>query len=344
MTEKSMRNTTPCPKVVTFGELLLRLTPPSHVRFVQAESFDAFYGGSEFNVAVSLANYKADVEFVTRLPDNEIGHRAAMEMKKWSVGNRHIAFGGERLGIYFLEKGAMARKSKVLYDRSHSAMAQIEPDSIDWSEVFKDADWFHWSGITPAISAKAAHCCTHAVFTANAMGLRVSCDLNYRSSLWKYTDNPASVMDTMLDKTHLVVCNEEDADRFFGLKPERNSYRSVCTQLTSRFDALDQVAISIRKSLSADHNVWSGIFYDSESFIQSKKYDLTHIVDRVGSGDAFAASIIHGLLNFDDNQHTLDFAVAASCLKHTIPGDVNIATQDEVIAVMAGNTSGRICR
>ncbi|MBF0233354.1 MAG: sugar kinase [Desulfamplus sp.] len=342
-------------KVVTFGEILLRLSPPLNLRFSQANSFDLIYGGSEYNVAVSLANYKIETEFITRLPDNDLGHCAVMEMKKRDIGIQNVIYGGERLGIYFIEKGAASRRSKIIYDRSNSSMYTIKPATICWSEVFKNAGWFHWSGITPSISQNAADCCLEAIEIANKMGLTISCDLNHRTKLWKYTDNPASIMKPLLNATNIICCNEEDTHKFFGLKPQKvdvnngntideESYIHVCKELMDRFASVKKVAISLRKSLNADNNAWAGILYDGNSFYKSNTYHITHIVDRIGSGDAFMAGIIYGFLNYDNDQDTLDFAVAASCLKHTIYGDVNLVTKEEVETLISGDSSGRVTR
>ena len=343
-------------KVVTFGEIMLRLTPPSWKRFSQASSFEAIYGGGESNVAVSLANYGVPVDFVTRLPQNDIGQCAMMEMRKRGVGTDHIIYGGDRLGIYFLEIGAVSRGSKVVYDRAHSAMSTIQAGMIDWEDVLKDAGWFHWTGITPAISQGAADACLEAIQTANKMGVTVSTDLNYRKKLWKYGKQPGEVMPALVEGCDVILGNEEDAEKHFGLHPEgldvtaghevdAKSYLSVLQQLMDMFPRAKKVITTLRGSISASHNTWSGVLYDGNTLYEAPTYQITHIVDRVGGGDSFMGGLIYGLLNHpDDDQKALDFAVAASCLKHTIYGDANLVTVEEVEKLMSGDASGRVSR
>lgn len=335
---------------------MLRLTPPGYLRFSQASAFDVVYGGGESNVAVSLANYGVPVEFVTRLPANDIGECALMEMRKRGVGTRHIARGGERLGIYFLEMGAVSRGSKVVYDRAHSSMADIQAGMIDWEAVFQDAGWFHWTGITPAISQGAADACLEAIQTANRMGVTVSTDLNYRKNLWKYGKKPGDIMPALVAGCDVILGNEEDAEKHFGLHPEgvdvtqghsldAQSYLSVLKQLMEMFPRAKKVITTLRGSINASHNTWSGVLYDGKQLYEAPTYDITHIVDRVGGGDSFMGGLIYGLLTWpDDDQKALNFAVAASCLKHTIYGDANLATVDEVKKLMSGDASGRVAR
>ena len=342
-------------KVVTFGEIMLRLSPPGFLRFSQANQFDVVYGGGESNVAVSLANYGVDVEFVTRLPHNDIGDCALMELRKRGVGTKYIARGGERLGIYFLETGAVSRGSKVVYDRAHSAISAIEAGMIDWEEVFKNADWFHWTGITPAISQGAADACLEAIQIANRMGVMVSTDLNYRKKLWKYGKMPGDVMPALVEGCDVILGNEEDAEKHFGLHPEGvdvthggsvegKQYLSVLRQLMEMFPNAKKVITTLRGSLSASHNTWTGVLYDGKTLYEAPKYDITHIVDRVGGGDSFMAGLIYGLLEYEDDAKALNFAVAASCLKHTIKGDANLVTVSEVEKLMSGDASGRVSR
>ena len=343
-------------KVVTFGEIMLRLSPPEFLRFSQANSFDVIYGGGESNVAVSLANYGIPVEFVTRLPKNDIGECALMEMRKRNVGTQFIARGGERLGIYFLETGAVSRGSKVVYDRAHSAMSTIEKGTIDWEEVFKDAQWFHWTGITPALSQGAADVCLEAIKAANELGVTVSTDLNYRAKLWKYGKEPGEVMPELVEGCDVILGNEEDAEKHFGIEPENvditkgesmdsEAYLSVCKKLKERFPRAKKIITTLRGSISASHNSWSGVLYNGDEFLDTTTYQITDIVDRVGGGDSFMGGLIYGLLTYkDDDQKALDFAVAASCLKHTIYGDANLVTVDEVEKLMDGDASGRVSR
>lgn len=343
-------------KVVTFGEIMLRLSPPGFLRFSQANSFDVVYGGGESNVAVSLANYGIPVDFLTRLPKNDIGNCALMEMRKKNVGMDHIAYGGERLGIYFLETGAVARGSKVVYDRAHSSMASIEPGMINWREAFKDAQWFHWTGITPAISQGAADATLEALKVADEMGLTISTDLNYRKKLWNYGKNSEEIMEPLVQYCDIILGNEEDAEMHFDVKPEGvdvtkghsvsgSAFESVCQQLIKRFPRAKKIITTLRGSISASHNTWAGVLYDGKKLYESGTYQITHIVDRVGGGDSFMGGLIYGLLNYpNDDQKALEFAVAASGLKHTIFGDANMVTVDEVEKLMSGDASGRVAR
>ena len=344
-------------KVVTFGEIMLRLAPPGFLRFSQASHFEVVYGGGESNVAVSLANYGIPVDFVTRLPDNDIGHCALMEMRKRGVGTGKILFGGDRLGIYFLETGAVSRGSKVVYDRAHSAMAEIRAGMIDWEVVFDNAQWFHWTGITPAISQGAADACLEAVKAAKKLGLTVSTDLNYRAKLWRYGVKPEAIMTELTSYCDIILGNEEDAEKHFGIKPEgldittqgehvkAEAFLSVCQQMMQKFPNAKKVITTLRGSISASHNSWAGVLYDGQTMYKSPEYQITHIVDRVGGGDSFMGGLIYGLLKYpEDDQHALDFAVAASCLKHTIMGDANLVTVEEVQKLMGGDASGRVAR
>jgi 2-dehydro-3-deoxygluconokinase len=346
-------------KVVTFGEIMLRLAPQGFLRFSQANSFDAIYGGGESNVAVSLANYGVPVDFVTRLPKNDIGACAMMEMRKRGVGVDKIIYGGDRLGIYFLETGAVSRGSKVVYDRAHSAMSEIEPGMVDWKAVFKDVEWFHWTGITPAISQGAADTCLEALKVASEMGVTISTDLNYRAKLWNFCsdDHREKIMSELTAYCDVILGNEEDAEKHFGIKPEgldittqgehvkAEAFLSVCQQMMERFPRAKKVITTLRGSISASHNTWAGVLYDGSTMFKTREYQITDIVDRVGGGDSFMGGLIYGLLTYPgDDQNALDFAVAASCLKHTIKGDANLATVDEVNKLMGGDASGRVAR
>lgn len=343
-------------KVVTFGEIMLRLATPQYLRFSQADSFSATFGGGEANVAVSLANYGVEVDFVTRLPQNDIAAACVAELRKRNVGVGNIVYGGERLGIYFLETGAVARPSKVVYDRAHSSISTIESGMIDWDKVFEGADWFHWTGITPAISASAAAVCLEACQAANKRGITVSCDLNFRKNLWKYGKSASEIMPALVECCDIILGNEEDAEKVFGIKPEgfdvtategkvdSAAFRSVCEQLMTRFPRAKKVIITLRGSINANHNTWGGVLFDGERLYQSPRYDITHIVDRVGGGDSFMGGLIYGLREYKDDQRALDFAVAASCLKHTIYGDFNLVTVSEVENLMRGDGSGRVSR
>ena len=344
-------------KVVTFGEIMLRLAPPGFLRFSQANSFDVVYGGGESNVAVSLANYGVPVDFVTRLPKNDIGECAMMEMRKRGVGVNNIIYGGDRLGIYFLETGAVSRGSKVVYDRAHSAIAEIKPGMIDWKTVFKDVAWFHWTGITPAISQGAADACLEAVKVASEMGVTISTDLNYRAKLWNFRGDREKIMTELTSYCDVILGNEEDAEKHFGIKPvgldittqghdvKAEAFLSVCKQMIEKFPKAKKVITTLRGSISASHNTWAGVLYDGTEMYETRQYQITDIVDRVGGGDSFMGGLIYGLLKYPDNdQNALDFAVAASCLKHTIKGDANLVTVEEVEKLMGGDASGRVAR
>lgn len=344
-------------KVVTFGEIMLRLSPAENLRFSQVNNFDVVYGGGESNVAVSLANYGVPVEFVTRLPKNDLGECALMEMRKRGVGTQHIAFGGDRLGIYFLETGAVSRGSKVVYDRAHSAIAEIESGMINWDSIFDGVEWFHWTGITPAISQGAADVCLEAVKAASANGITISTDLNYRAKLWNYGGDREAIMTELTSYCDVILGNEEDAEKHFGIHPEgldvhkhghevkAASFKSVCEQMMNKFPRAKKVITTLRGSISASHNTWAGVLYDGKKMYETRQYQITHIVDRVGGGDSFMGGLIYGLLNYPENdQNALDFAVAASCLKHTIKGDANLVTVEEVEKLMGGDASGRVAR
>ncbi len=343
-------------KIVTFGEIMLRLATPGYDRFIQSKSLNSTFGGGEANVSVSLANYGLPTDFVTRLPKNDIGDWAISELRKYNVGVDKIVRGGDRVGIYFLETGAVARASKVVYDRANSAISDIKPGMIDWDAVFKDAQWFHWTGITPAISQGAADVCLEAIKAANERGITVSTDLNYRKNLWKYGRTASEVMTLLVEGCDVILGNEEDAEKVFGIKPEgfdvantggevdSKEFESVCTQMMKRFPRAKKVIITLRGSINANHNTWGGVLY-SDKLYESQRYNITHIVDRVGGGDSFMGGLIYGLITYPNNdQKALDFAVAASCLKHTIYGDFNLVTVAEVENLMKGDGSGRVAR
>lgn len=343
-------------KVVTFGEVMLRLATPGYERFSQAHRFDATFGGGEANVAVSLAQYGIDARFVTRLPDNDIARMCVGELRGLGVGVDDILYGGERIGIYYLETGAVARGSKVIYDRAHSSISEIGPGMVDWDKVLAGADWFHWTGITPALSQGAADACLEAIRAANRLGVKVSCDLNYRKKLWQYGKKASEVMPALVEGCDLILGNEEDAEKEFGIKPEgfdaektggeidQTRFESVCRQLMARFPRCRKVAITLRGSINANHNTWGGVLFDGTTLWQSRRYDITHIVDRVGGGDSFMGGLLYGLLTYPTDQEAIEFAAAASALKHTIPGDYNRVSVAEVEGLVAGGGSGRVSR
>jgi 2-dehydro-3-deoxygluconokinase len=342
-------------KIVTFGEIMLRLVPPGYDRFSQARQFNASFGGGEANVAVSLANYGLKVDYVTRLPKNDIAEACVMDLRRYNVGTDKIIYGGDRLGIYFLEAGAVARPSKVIYDRANSSIAEIKPGMVNWDSVFEGVTWFHWTGITPAISEGAALACKEAIEAANKKGITVSTDLNFRKNLWKWGKKAPEVMPDLVSGCDIILGNEEDAAMVFGIHPEgvdvksghvdAAAYESVCRQMMKKFPRAKKVIVTLRGSVNANHNTWSGVLFDGKKLYQAPEYDITHIVDRVGGGDSFMGGLIYGLITFPaDDQKALDFAVAASCLKHTINGDFNLTTVKEVETLMGGDGSGRVSR
>lgn len=338
-------------KVVTFGEIMLRLSTPGHQRFTQANNFDVVYGGGESNVAVSLANYGLDAHFVTKVPKHEIGQACRNYLRNFGVKTDYVKMGGERLGIYYLESGASQRPSKVIYDRTNSAISQVKTGEFDWAEIFKDAELFHFTGITPAISDQAAEVTLEALKAAKKAGVLVSCDLNFRKKLWT-PEKANKIMSKLMEYVDIAIGNEEDAEKVFGIKADNSditsgelddsSYREVAKKLLERFN-LQKVAITLRESYSASDNGWSALLYDGEKYYKSKKYEI-RIVDRVGGGDSFCGGLLYGLLTGMTNQEALEFAVAASCLKHTIPGDFNLVSKEEVINLMSGDGSGRVQR
>ncbi len=343
------------PKFVAFGEIMLRLSPPGFLRFPQARSFDVIYGGGESNVAVSLANFGLETEFVTRLPANDLGEACLQFLRQYNVGTCHVLRGGDRLGIYFLENGSNMRGSQVIYDRANSAFATLQVGMLDWPAIFQDAAWFHWTGITPAISEGTASVCLEAVKVARRMGLTVSCDMNFRAKLWKWGKPAGEVMPELLAYCDVLVGNEEDAEKVFGIrapdtdvvagKVDAARYHYVCEELARHFPGLKQIAITLRGSLSANHNTWSGILWDQGQVFFGSQYDITHIVDRVGGGDSFVGGLVYGLLKYPaDRQKALDFAVAASALKHSIFGDFNLVSVAEVEKLTRGDSSGRVAR
>ncbi|WP_055669417.1 sugar kinase [Desnuesiella massiliensis] len=338
-------------KIITFGEIMLRLAPQGYDRFVQAKEFSAVYGGGEANVAVSLANYGKEVYFVTKLPKHEIGQCALNELRRFGVSTDYIVRGGERLGIYYCEKGASQRPSKVIYDRARSSISEAKSEDFNWKDIFKDAEWFHFTGITPALSDTCAEITLEAVKAAKELGVKISVDLNYRKKLWS-TEKAGRVMGEIVKYCDVIIANEEDAEKVFGIKAEETDitngslneegYKKVAEQLLNRFN-LQYVAITLRESFSASHNGWSGMLYDGKDFFTSKKYDI-QIVDRVGGGDSFGAGLIYGLTSGMGSQESLEFAVAASCLKHSIEGDFNLVSLEEVTTLAQGDGSGRVQR
>ena len=338
-------------KVVAFGEIMLRLSTERHLRFSQAKFFAATYGGGEFNVAVSLANYGVDSEFVSRVPKNEIGACALKEMRKLNVGSKNVVLGGDRLGIYFLETGAGTRGSNVVYDRSNSAIATTKTGDFNWEEIFEGATWFHWSGITPAISENASQACLEAVKVAHKLGLTISCDLNYRSKLWQYGKQPSEVMPELLKYSHIILGDIDTANFMLGIPKVEPNYQDESSlpifydKLFELCPNLKTMATTLRYSVSASHQRIGGILYDGKTVYNAAIKEVTPVVDRVGSGDAFMGGLIYGLLEYKNNaQKALDFAVAACCLKHTISGDYNLVTVEEVEKMLSGDSTGKVSR
>lgn len=338
-------------KVVTFGELMLRLAPENYLRFVQSDKLEATFGGAEANVAVSLANYGVDVAFVSKLPAHEIGQSAVNSLRKFGVDTTKIVRGGDRVGIYYCEKGASQRPSKVIYDRAYSAIAMAKVEDFDWNKIFEGVSWFHFTGITPALSNDVAEICLIALKKAKELGITVSCDLNFRKKLWS-KEKANQVMTKLCEHIDYCIANEEDAKDVFDIEAEntdiysgkidREGYISVAKQLTDRFN-FKGVAITLRESISANDNNWSAMLYTNGEAYFSKKYAM-HIVDRVGGGDSFGGGLIYSLINDFDSQKAIEFAVAASCLKHSIEGDYNLVSAKEVEALAGGNASGRVQR
>lgn len=344
-------------KIVTFGEVLLRLTPPNCLRIRQADSLIVKYGGSEANVAASLANYGLYVEFVTRLPQNEVAEACMGALRAIGIGTRHIIRGGDRLGIYFLEDGASMRASRVVYDRADSAFSTIRPGMVDWERVFSDADWFHWSGIVPASSPEAAEVCMEAIEVADRMGLTISCDLNYRKNLWKYGKTALEVMSAMVAKSDVIFGAMPEYKYTLGVedvpftamdahyKLDEDAFLKECRLIESKYPHCRKMFIELRNSLSVNHDILAAVLYSEGTLKVAPVYDIDHVVDKVGVGDAFVGGMIYGLVAYPDNDRkALDFALAASALKNTVYGDFNQVTVEEVENLMNGNTSGRVSR
>ena len=340
-------------RYLTFGEIMLRLRAPGHERFFQSNMMEATFGGGEANVAVSLANYGEDVDFFTVLPDNDLGEHCIREVRKYGVNTKKILRAPGRMGIYFLESGANQLPSKVIYDRAYSAVAMARPDSVDWETVFEGVQWFHITGITPAISETAMQMSIDAVRYAKAHGITVSCDLNYRKNLWKYGKKAEEVMREIANYVDVAIANEEDVQKSLGISAEvdvssgeldREKYRVLSGKVLEAYPQMKLIAITLRGSHSADWNTWAACLNDRESFCVSKTYEIRDIIDRVGGGDSFAGGLIYGLNRCGTHQEALEFAVAASCLKHSIPGDINRVSVSDVEKLMRGDGSGRVQR
>ena len=338
-------------KAVTFGEIMMRLNPEGYLRFVQANSFEVSYAGGEANVAVSLANYGVDAAFVSKVPAHEIGQCVVNELRRYGVDTKYLLRGGPRLGVYYCEKGASQRASKVIYDRAGSSIATAKAEEFDWDGIFEGADWFHWTGITPALGGEMPEACLQACKAAKEKGVTVSCDLNFRKKLWT-SEKAQSIMKPLMQYVDVCIGNEEDAELCLGFKPdadveggstEAEGYKGIFKGMMDTF-GFKYVISTLRESISATHNGWKAMIYDGKEFYVSKRYDIDAIIDRVGGGDSFSGGIIHGLLTMKTQGEALEFAVAASALKHTIPGDFNMVSAEEVAALAGGSANGRVQR
>lgn len=340
-------------KILTFGEIMLRLKAPGHERFFQSPMMEATFGGGEANVAVSLANFGMDVEYLTVLPGNLLGDECVKELRRFGIGVEKIKRGPGRMGIYFLENGANQLPSKVIYDREYSSIALAKPGDIDWDSVFSDIDWFHLTGITPAISESAMELSIESLKAAKAKGVTVSCDLNYRKKLWKYGKKAPEVMSEIAKYVDVTIANEEDCQKSLGITVDVNvedgeldirKYKALSEAVLTAYPNMKLICITLRESRSADTNGWAGCLNDRENFYVSRHYEINDIIDRVGGGDSFAGGLIYGLANYNDKQSVLEFAVAASCLKHSVIGDFNRVSVEDVTKLMGGDASGRVQR
>lgn len=340
-------------RYITFGEIMLRLKPPQFERFLQSPLLEATFGGGEANVSVGLARFGLEVAYVSVIPTNPIGEACIRELKRQGVDTSLIVRKGERLGIYFIEAGANQRPSVVVYDRSHSAIAEAKPGDIDWDKVFEGASWFHITGITPAISSSAAGLSLEAVRKAREKNITVSCDLNYRKNLWKYGKSAPEIMGELVKYVDIAIGNEEDCQKSLGIKIDidvesgelpAEKYQEMTRKILALYPNIKKIAITLRESHSADYNGWSAVLDNGEDFFVSKKYEIHDIVDRVGGGDTFAAGLIYGLNNLSGDHEALEFAVAASCLKHSISGDLPLLSADEVTKLVKGSGTGRVQR
>ena len=329
-------------KVICFGEIMLRLSPPDHLRVAQTRSLDVQYGGSEANVAVALAQFGASSAYVTRVPDNEVGRASLGELKKYGVDTQLTAFGGKRLGLYFLEVGAGNRPSKVVYDREGSGMATLQKGMMDWERIFDGATWFHWSGITPAISQSAADATFEAIEVANRLGITVSCDLNYRGNLWQYGKKPSEIMPELLKGCAVMLGDGDTIDTYFGIKG--SDYKEVFEKTFVAFPKLQFIAMTARRAFHASHNAYKGFLHDGNTLFESKEYDIPDIIDRIGAGDAFMGVLIYCLQKKETPQYAVEFSAATGALKHSIHSDFHLATAAEVENLMKGNTGGKVSR
>jgi 2-dehydro-3-deoxygluconokinase len=329
-------------KVITFGEIMMRLSTPGFARFTQAETFNVLYAGSEANVAASLSHFGVIAAHVTRFPENDLGQAATESLRRHGVGTQFIVYGPERMGVYFLENGAIHRASRIVYDRFNSAFAHIKPGMVDWETVLKDASWFHWTGITPAISQGAADSCYEAIQVARKNGLTISGDINYRRNLWQYGKTAREVMPGLIECTDVIVAGIADMENCVGISGD--NFESACQAFKKKYPNTKKITTTERNSISSSHNKLKGILWNGKQVVESREYDLTHIVDRVGAGDAFMAGLIYGIMNKKDDHGTIEFATAAGAFKHTIEGDVNVASAEEIEALVKGENIGKLLR
>lgn len=330
-------------KVITFGEVMMRLSPPGYEKFAQASSFELVYGGGEANAAISCAYLGMKAAHVTRFPDNAIGKAATQFLRRHWLSTEHVIYGDTMMGKYFLEKGAVHRPSEVIYEREGSAFSQIQPSMVNWEEVLKDADWFHWTGITPAISEGAAQCCLDAIKIANKLGVTVSGDINSRSNMWKYGKTMQEVIPKLVENSDVVITSSRGIRETFEFDSPKEGFKDLAKQLISSYPNIKKVVKKTRRTLSASHHQIQGKIWNGQKYIKTDVLNITHIIDRVGTGDAFAAGLIYGLLHYKDAE-AIEFATAACALKHTVPGDVNIVSLENVQSLMQGDTSGAIKR
>lgn len=328
-------------RVITLGEVMMRLSTPGHERFINANNFNAVYGGAEANVAISLSNWGVSAAHVTAFPRHDIGKAAQQYLRFAGVDTDYVYFEEGRMGLYFLENGAMQRSSKIIYDRFDSVFAHFDSDKVDWAAVFKGADWFHWTGITPAISAKAAKLCKDAILAAKKQGVKISGDINYRRNLWQYGKQPLDIMPELIQHTDLIIAGLTDFENCMDI--HEKDYVSACKKAQEVCPSIQYISTTYRESISASHNKLMGVLWNGKSLLESKTYDMTHIVDRVGGGDAYMAGLIYGLLGMED-QEALEFAVSASVLKHSIPGDANFVSVEEVSQLVKGENVGKLLR
>ncbi len=340
-------------KIVTFGEIMLRLTPPGREVILQTPQFVATPGGAEANVAISLANYGENTSYVTALPENPIADAIVGELKRFNVNTENIIRCGDRVGTYYTQTGSVMRPSKVIYDRAHSSIAEVKPGDFDWDSILEDTKWFHVTGITPAIASGTAEVTLEALKKCREKSITVSCDLNYRKKLWKWGKPPVEVMSEVAKYVDVMIANEEDCQKCLGIELDvdvtsgsldSSKYRALASKVMAMFPQVSYLAVSLRESVSADHNNWSGVLATRDAFYQSRKYSITNIVDRIGGGDSFGSGLIYGLNHLDGDQAAIDFAIAASAIKHTIYGDFNRVSKEDVLTLMGGDASGRVQR